>query len=183
MISRSIYLIVCGCVLAAIIHITAVLMIPALGAKDAARQIIRSSPELSFKRLDETSAIKIATADPFFQTAVCRFKLDDGGIFISGDKIPAFWSAAVYNARGQVLYSLNDRTAIGNKLQILIVSPVQMAALRQLQPDEIETSIIVETSAQDGFVLLRSLVREDSLATESNAFINSARCSVYQPAT
>lgn len=181
MISRIFYLTICGVVLAGIIHIVAVLAIPALGSKDAARQIIRSVPELEFKPLSDKSQVQLAATDPFFDLSICRFKLEDNGIFVTADKIPTFWSAAIYNARGQVLYSLNNRTAIGNKLQLLIVNPVQMAAIRQLQPDELETSIVVETSARDGFVLLRSLVREATVAGESKAFLDSARCEPYRP--
>lgn len=178
---RIFYLAICGIVLGGIIHIASILMIPALGSKDAARKIVRTSPELSFTKISKGSPLQLAAADPFFEMAVCRFNLDENGILVSGERTPIFWSASVYDARGQVLYSLNDRTAIANKLQLLIVSPIQMAAIRQLQPDELETSIVVETSQQDGFVLLRALVRDQGAESEANSFIGSAACEPYRP--
>lgn len=181
MTARFVYLGICGIILAGIVHIAAILMIPALGSKDAARQIIRSSPELVFTKINNGSSIKLAAADPFFELAVCKFSLDEDGIIVSGDLTSIFWSASVYDARGQVLYSLNDRTAIANKLQLLIVNPVQMAAIRQLQPDELETSIVVETSEQDGFVLLRTLVQDLGAVTEAKTFMSSAKCELYKP--
>ncbi len=181
MTSRIIYLVICGIVLGGIIHIASILMIPALGSKDAARKIIRSSPELSFTKIDSGSPLQLAATDPFFEMAVCRFSLDENGILVSGAQTPIFWSASVYDARGQVLYSLNDRTAIANRLQLLIVSPIQMAAIRQIQPDELETSIIVETSERDGFVLLRALVRDRGVTSEADAFMESAKCETYRP--
>lgn len=181
MISRIVYLTICGLILAGIVHAASILLIPTLGSKDAARQIIRSAPALTFNSLEENDRIQLAAKDPFFKTAVCRFNLEQGGIFVTADRASAFWSAAVYDARGRVLYSLSDRTAIANKLQLLIVSPVQMAAIRQLQPVELETSIVVETGAVDGFILLRSLVRDESLLDQSQDFMQSAMCLRYEP--
>ena len=178
---RSVYILGCGVMLAGIVHIVAILLIPTLGSKDAARQIIESQPELEFTQLDSVGEFKLGIPDPYFELAVCRFTLEENGVFIFADRVSAFWSAAIYDDRGKVLYSLNERTAIGNKLQLLIVNPIQMASIRQLQPDELETSIVVETGISEGFVLLRSLVRDQSLQEQSRNFIKSARCENFQP--
>lgn len=179
MIRRVLYFCLCGITLAGIIHIVIILLIPSLGKRDAAKQIVEALPELQFVNLSTLDGIEIAAADPFFELSVCRFKLDETGVQISGGKLPAFWSAAVYDNRGKVIYSMNDRTAIGNELQMLIVNPIQMAALRQIQPEELETSIVVETSVQEGFILLRAFVREATQAEDSKAFLSAANCLPY----
>ncbi len=179
MIKRILYFGACGLVLAGIVHIAIILLIPTLGKRDAAKQIVDSLPELQFVELSKNSAVKIAAADPFFELAVCRFKLQEAGVQITGNDLPSFWSAAVYDGKGRVIYSMNDRTAIGKKLQILVVNPIQMAALRQLQPEELETSIVVETPIQEGFILLRAFVRDPTQKSRSEAFLNFARCSQY----
>lgn len=181
MIKRILFLGICGLVLAGIIHIVIILLIPALGSKDAARQIMDKAPSLTFQRMSKDSNALISSADPFFQTAVCRYDTGDNGVIVTADKANQFWSASVFNARGEVIYSVNDRTAIANKLSLLIVSPVQMAAIRQIQPDELETSIVVETNFREGFILLRALVREPSLQQESETFLSTASCSEFEP--
>ncbi|MEL7428692.1 MAG: hypothetical protein AAFN43_01710, partial [Pseudomonadota bacterium] len=77
-------------------------------------------------------------------------------------------------------YSLNDRTAIANRLRLLIVNPIQMAAIRQLQPDELETSIVVETQTEQGFILVRSFTRDPSLEERGVEFLQSAKCGEYE---
>jgi len=179
MIRRFLYLGFCGVLLAGIVHIAVILLIPTLGERDAAKQIVETLPELEFVNLAQSSDVKIAAADPYFELAVCRFNLQEFGVLINGGNLPSFWSAAVYDNKGRVVYSMNDRTAIGNRLQILIVNPIQMAALRQLQPEELETSIVVETPIREGFILLRAFVREPTQLNYSKAFLEQANCSSY----
>ena len=180
MIGRLLFLLTCGAVFAGIVHIVIILMIPFLGERDAARKIMAQTPYMQFRDLDGDLKEAISGSDPYFNMAVCRFDVGENGVYVFADKTPEFWSASVYNARGSVVYSMNDRTAIANQLRVLIVNPVQMAALRQLQPEELETSIVVETSAQRGFILIRSFRRDPSLENVSKAFLQSANCEEYQ---
>ncbi|MEM7288958.1 MAG: hypothetical protein AAF412_01090 [Pseudomonadota bacterium] len=180
MYQRLLYLGVCGLALAGIIHIVIILMIPVLGSRDAARQIMSTLPELKFQTIRNDEQGFISSADPYFEMAVCRFGVGENGVIVAAEKVSHFWSASVYNERGEVIYSLNDRTAIANHLKLLIVSPVQMAAIRQIQPEELETSIVVETTANSGFVLIRSLVRDPSLENVTKAFLKSASCEAYE---
>ncbi|MDJ0613801.1 MAG: DUF1254 domain-containing protein [Rhizobiaceae bacterium] len=179
MIRRVLYYGLCGVVLAGIVHIAIILLIPNFGKRDAARQIVETLPELEFVKLNGSSGINISAADPFFELSACRFKLQDAGVLIDGNNLPSFWSAAVYDNKGRVVYSMNDRTAIGNRLQILVVNPIQMAALRQLQPEELETSIVVETPIREGFILLRAFVREPTQVDSSIGFLEQANCLPY----
>lgn len=179
MIKRAIYLMVCGIFLAGIIHIIVILLIPHFSSKDAAKQIMSNAKLLQFSQLEQTSSLQIGDIDPFFNSRVCRFDLNESAIFISGDKVEDFWSASIFDQDGRVIYSLNDRTAIRNILKILIVNPIQMADIRQAQPEEVETSIIVESPANEGFVILRALVRDESQTTEIDTFLNSIKCDKY----
>lgn len=180
MLRQIIYLGLCSIVVAGIVHIAVILLIPVLGERDAARQIIAKTPELEFQRLDTATKQLISNADPFFSMSVCRFSVGENGVIVSADRMPDFWSASIYNERGAVIYSLNDRTAIANRLRLLIVNPIQMAAIRQLQPDELETSIVVETQTQQGFILVRSFTRDPSLEDRGVEFLQSAKCGKYE---
>jgi len=179
MIWRAFYLVLCGVFLAGIIHIAIILLIPFVGSRDAAKQILTSGQMLNFEAIGENEKLKLAANDPYFKTSVCRFDLTQDGVQITGQQIPDFWSASVFDDRGRIVYSMNDRTAIKNRLQMVVVSPVQMADIRQAQPEEIETSIIVETTANKGFVILRALVRDQSLQEQAKAFLDTAECKAY----
>ena len=77
-----------------------------------------------------------------------------------------FWSVAVFDRRGRNVYSLNDRSAERSRLDLAILTPVQMAQLRQDPPASLETAIVLELPIDVGFALLRVFVPDDSLLAE-----------------
>ena len=176
---RPVYLTICGLLLAGIVHITIILLIPSLGSRDAAKQIANVGAIERFQLIEDGRKIGISDSDPFFRLAVCQFDLSDNALLVTGGKFPAFWSASVFDGSGRVIYSLNDRTAIKNQLQLIVLNPIQLADLRETQPEEIETSIIVEMRSLSGFVLLRVLTRDDSWLDEAKGFLSAATCSPY----
>jgi uncharacterized membrane protein len=177
--SRLIYLTICGLLLAGIIHIVIILMIPSLGERDAAKQISKNLSPLKIHYLDDGSQVGISNTDPFLKLSVCRFDLVNTAVEIKGPRTNTFWSASVFDERGRVIYSLNDRTAIKNQLNMIIVNPIQMADIRQSQPEEIETSILVESQNMKGFLLLRVLVADESWSSQSIDFLKNIECIPY----
>ena len=179
--SRLIYLLLCGLALACIVHIIIILTIPFVGKRDIARQIVTKFPERELVSLDESSGLEIASLDPFVKTVVCKFDLEELALLVTGTAESDFWTAAVYNARGEVIYSLNDRTAIGGQVRLLIVNPIQMATIRQVQPDELETAVVIEMPEQRGFVAIRSLAYGPSQSNHNAAGTGEASCEDYEP--
>lgn len=177
--TRLIYLVSCGLLLAGIIHIIIILLIPSLGSKDAAKLIDAKLNTHQFHSIGDGNQFGISNNDPFLKLAVCKFNLNDSAIQILGPKTETFWSASVFDERGRVIYSLNDRTAIKNQLRMIIVNPIQMADIRQTQPEEVEASIIVESQNMQGFVLLRALVPDESWDEKSTSFLQKSECIPY----
>lgn len=177
--TRFIYLGICGILLAGIIHITIILLIPTLGDRDAAKQIAQKLTTEKFHYVGNGSRLGISNGDPFLKISICKFDLTNNAIEIKGPQIPTFWSASVFDERGRVIYSLSDRTAIKNQLQMVIVNPIQMADIRQIQPEEIETSILVESESLKGFVILRALISDQSWQPQVLDFLEKAQCIPY----
>lgn len=177
---QFVYLGLCTLVVAALIHIAIVLLVPYFGEKDAARYVMERSSTSQFRTKDSTGAPILPNADPFFASASCRFNLNESGVLATGNNTDLFWSAAVFNERGRVIYSLNRRSAIGSQLRMIVVNPVQMARMRQFQTEELETSIVVETTEATGFILIRALQRDASTIENVDSFLGSLNCSNYQ---
>ena len=177
--ARLIYLSICGLILAGIIHIIIILLIPSLGSKDAAKQIASKLTSQEFHYIDDGSKLGISNNDPFLKLSVCKYDLTNTAIEIKGPQTKTFWSASVFDERGHVIYSMNDRTAINNQLRMVVVNPIQMADIRQTQPEEIESSILVESQGLKGFVLLRALVPDLSWNSQSIEFLKQAECIPY----
>lgn len=177
--TRLIYLSICSLILAGIIHIIIILLIPSLGSRDAAKQIANKLDTHKFYSIVDENQLGISNKDPFLKLSVCKFDLLNTAIQIIGPKTKTFWSASVFDEKGRVIYSMNDRTAIKNQLNMIIVNPIQMADIRQTQPEEIETSILVESQNMKGFVLLRALVPDKSWDSHSLDFLRNAECIPY----
>jgi len=177
--TRLFYLTICGLLLAGIIHIIIVLLIPKLGSKDAAKQIASKLSSDKFYFIDDGKSLGISNTDPFLKLSVCKFDLTNHAIEIIGPSTKNFWSASVFDERGRVIYSMNDRTAIKNQLRMIVVNPIQMADIRQTQPEEVESSILVESQSMRGFVLLRALIPDASWNSQTLEFLQNSECVPY----
>jgi uncharacterized membrane protein len=87
-----------------------------------------------------------------------------------------FWSVALFDRRGRNVYSLNDRSAERTQLDLAVLTPVQMAQLRENPPASLETAIVVEVPISVGFVMLRVFVADDSDLPNATAALSTADC-------
>lgn len=179
---RYAYYALCAAVLAGIVHISIILLVPRYGTQDAYAVISRNIDAFDFRGIAGTGAdAMLSDVDPFFSYGVCRFDLGQVGLQMSGPKIDSFWSATVLDEDGTVIYSLNSRTAIDNKLDLILLDPVQILRLREIQPQEAETAIIVEADVKAGFVVLRVLRPDESWAEKAGGFLRAVSCLPYVP--
>ena len=179
MIWRVIFLSICVIVVAGIVHIAIILLVPAFGANDAFALVSRSIKPFDFKPVSQSEQL-LTDTDPFFSYGVCRFDFSQSSMYMSGPKMNSFWSATVLDQDGSVIYSLNSRTAIDNKLDSILLDAAATLRLRELQPPEAESAIIVESQVDEGFIVLRVLRPDDSWIEKSNSFLNSVTCRPYE---
>lgn len=182
MIWRSIYYLVCALVVAGIVHISIVLLVPEYGTRDAYATISGKLKPLDFQPVNsKDSALRLSDIDPFFSYGACRFELTDTSVKMTAPKIEAFWSATLVDEDGTVIYSLNSRTAIDNKLDLMVLNPVQILRLREAQPAEAESAIIIEANVKAGFIILRVLSPNENWNGRAADFLKSVKCEAYDP--
>jgi uncharacterized membrane protein len=179
---RIAYITVMGLVMAGLVHVAIVLLIPHYSTRDAWAFLSGKTDLYSFTRLDpaETGSA-ISEVDPFFTYGVCRFDLEEAGLKMQGPQTSTFWSASVFDDNGTVIYSLNNRTAIANLLDVVIVNPLQSLALRENQPTDIEASVVIEASIQKGFVIVRVFEPDESWVSDSDEFFSKISCARFTP--
>jgi uncharacterized membrane protein len=175
---RTIAFIIGGILLSGIIHIAIVFMVPYYADHDAWAEMHRFGRDGQFHVLPvpEAGAEPLASLDPRMVQAVCRFSLGRGPVRINASFADEFWSVAVFDRRGRNIYSLNDRSVDRSQLDLAILTPVQMAQLRQNPPASLETAIVLELPIDVGFVLLRAFVPDDSLMASVTASLQAANC-------
>lgn len=175
---RTLLFVIGGALLGGIIHIAIVFMVPYYADRDAWAQMDRFGPDNQFHALPLTvaGAEPLRSLDPWMLHAVCRFSLDDGPVRITADLPRDFWSIAVFDRRGRNVYSLNHRSAERESLDLAVITPVQMAQLRQDPPEAMDTAIVVELPLDEGFALLRIFVADDTQLSAATNAVRSADC-------
>jgi uncharacterized membrane protein len=176
---RTLLFVLGGLLLGGIIHIAVVFMVPLFATHDAWAQMKQFGRDGRFHVLPvpEAGAEPLASLDPRMIYSVCRFSLSSGPVRIRASLPNDFWSVAIFDRRGRNVYSLNDRSAERSRLDLAIVTPVQMAQLRQDPPASLESAIVIELPIDVGFALLRVFVADDTLLASASAALASADCS------
>jgi uncharacterized membrane protein len=167
-----------GLLLGGIIHIAVVFMVPYYANRDAWAQMDTFGPDDEFHvlPLPEAGAEPLTSLDPRMLHAVCRFSLSNGPVRITATMPDEFWSIAIFDRRGRNVYSLNDRSAERTRLDLAIITPVQMAQLRQDPPESLETAIVIELPLGEGFALLRAFVPDETELSEATSALRTADC-------
>lgn len=167
-----------GLLLGGMIHIAIVLLIPLYAVNDAWAHVegLGRDGQFHLVSLPEAGSEAIASLDPRMVHAVCRFDLADGPIRITAAMPDEFWSVAIFDRRGRNIYSLNDRAAERSRLDLAILTPVQMAQIRQDPPESLDTAIVLELPIQNGFALLRAFVPDNSYLPGVTNALKQADC-------
>lgn len=165
--------------LAAIVHILVVLTIPQNVKHNAYDNASRFGPDRNFNLLPDVKpgAEPLPALDPAMKHAVCRFQLGDGPVLFSANVPVPFWSMGLFNAAGEAVYSLNNRTAGSDTLSMLVLTPEQLSILRENPPENLEDLIVIETEAIQGFALLRAFVPHPGEEKRIDAALQQAECS------
>lgn len=176
---RTILFIVGGLLLGGIIHIAVVFMVPYYADRDAWAQTRAFGRDDQFHvlPLPQAGAEPLRSLDPWMLHAVCRFSLADGPVRITAELPENFWSIAIFDRRGRNVYSLNDRSAERTRLDLAVITPVQMAQLRQDPPRSLDQAIVIELPLERGFALLKVFVADETTFQTAAEAVQSADCS------
>jgi uncharacterized membrane protein len=176
--NRTILFLIGGLLLGGIIHIAVVFMVPYYADRDAWAQMRQFGPDDRFHvlPLPQAGSEPLRSLDPWMLHAVCRFSLASGPVRITAALPDDFWSIAIFDRRGRNMYSLNDRSAERTRLDLAVITPVQMAQLRQDPPPSLEQAIVIELPIDEGFALLRVFVADDTKFQAAARAVRSADC-------
>ncbi|WP_150522975.1 DUF1254 domain-containing protein [Roseibium sediminis] len=164
--------------IAGIVHILVILSIPKNVTHSAYATTAKFGPDFQFNILEtiRPGEEALPALDPAMTHAACRFQLDQGPVLFTASLPTSFWSIGLFDESGQIIYSLNNRTAGSASLSLLLLSAEQLSILRENPPENLEDLIVIETDRTAGFALLRAYVPNETLAPETAAALLSADC-------
>lgn len=171
-------------ILAALIHIVAVLSLPYLAPKNAWARISALS--------DANRMVVLPAASPSHQSlplmapdvrySVCRFNLDKGPVLLRTQILNDLWSIAFYTPRGENFYAITGRELKRSKIEIIISTENQVGVKAGASfLDEIEDLIVVDTPVHEGIVVIRAPLLGSSYAAQTEAALRRGSCSRNLP--
>ena len=175
---RLLHAILLGLLGAGIVHIAVLLLVPEFSERDAWSRLATATDLYRMTRLDAVKggAPVVKSVDPLFYAAACRFDLDDGMVEVEAPGRVPFWSVSVYDRNGHNIYSFNDRSATGGQLDAVILTPAQMIEIRKGLPEELDGAVFVEVPVEEGIVVIRGFVPDDSWKPAVSRFLDDSSC-------
>ncbi len=167
-----------GFFLAGIVHVAVVLNVPSYVPHSPYERVGEFGADRSFQVLPPIlpRSEPLPDLDPSMRHAICRYSLEDGPLIISSHAPSPFWSLGLFNEKGQVAYSLNDKTSEGEAVHMLVLTPQQLSILRENPPENLEEMIVVETNELKGFALFRAFVPSNAHLPQISEALRAATC-------
>jgi uncharacterized membrane protein len=174
------YALLVGLVGAGIVHIAVLFLLPQFSNRDAWSRLAMAADFYRVVRIDAAAGEPplVTSIDPLFYAAACRFDLGEGIVHVEAPGKVPFWSVSVYDRGGQNIFSFNDRTAQSGLLDFVVLTPAQMIEVRKQLPEEFEQSVFVETSVDEGIVVIRSFVPDPSWRQIVQGFLGEVSCAL-----
>jgi uncharacterized membrane protein len=158
------------------IHIGAILLVPSFAEGDGWSRLAPHAGIDKFTEVPVTAEGGVAGLDPLFVNAACRLDLSEAPAGITVDARDRFWSVALYDPTGAILFSLNDRTAVEGKLDMIVVNAEQNAQLKRASTAEIELSVVAESPSDDLIALLRLFAPTRAAQEDARRVMARAEC-------
>ncbi|MEO8758951.1 MAG: hypothetical protein ABI398_14505 [Devosia sp.] len=154
---RTTLYVLAGLLLGLAIHLVVILTLPGLASNNVAARLATLGQLNKTVLLADVApgAANPLRLDPELSYAICRLDLKGGPGEVSGVLPLAFWSVAVYDNSGTVLYSTTNRDGIGQNLDLGIFDVAQTRLLAEQKIDVAAGLLIVETKTDDVFVVVR----------------------------
>ena len=164
--------------LAGAVHIIVILLVPYLAQTDGWSRLAAHAGENAFAELPVGGSDegRVAGLDPLFVNGACRVDLSDAPAGIAVDARDRFWSLALYDPQGTIIFSLNDRTAVQGRLDMIVLDPVQNAQLRETPTVEIERTIVVESPSDDLIAILRLFAPTAVAQQDARRILTQSEC-------
>jgi uncharacterized membrane protein len=175
---RTLLFVVGGLLLGLVVHLVVILILPRISENAAYTRIA------AIEALNKTVLLRVPAPgepnplrlDPDMSYGLCKLDLSAGPGELTGTLPLAFWSVAVYDHNGTVLYSTTNRDGIGQTLDLGIFDPAQTRLLAEQKIDISPGLLIVEARTDQVFVVVRLAPPHPSMRARYEAQLERLSC-------
>lgn len=166
--------------IAALVHIVAILIIPFYASRDAFARLSPLGPINATIALPQPGpqARLIPYGDPAVASAFCRFDLSAGPLRVKAPaNLSGFASLSFHTRRGSIFYALTDKAATHGMLEALVLTEDQLRALAAKDDEDVPVQELrIVSTADTGFVVMRSFSEQPSLYPQAESAVRSLTC-------
>ncbi|NOZ33596.1 MAG: hypothetical protein GXP01_11185 [Alphaproteobacteria bacterium] len=146
-----------GLVLGAILHLVVILLVPVVSEQRMWATVARAQP---FNTMTKLERPKIGAPNPFaldpgMVYASCRLNIARAPGALAGNLPGGFWSVALYEPGGRVIYSTTSRISDNKELVLGIFNSSQTRLLAEQRIDIEEGQLVVEAPGDDVLAVIR----------------------------
>lgn len=154
---RSLLYVAAGVLLGLLIHLVVILILPSFASNSLASRLAGLGELNKTVLLEDVKpgAPNPLRLDAAVAYAICKLDLRSGPGEVNGTLPLAFWSVAVYDKAGTVIYSTTNRDGIGQTLDLGVFDPGQTRLLAEQKIDVAEGLLIVESQSDDVTIVIR----------------------------
>lgn len=165
-------------ILGGLIHLIVILTLPNMATRDIWNRLAAYDAMETMVVLEavEAGAPNPLGLDPELVYGVCQLALRDGPGVVSGQLPLAFWSVAVFNRAGHVIYATTNRSGSGQALEMGIFNPAQTRLLAEQRFEIEEGLLIVESAGNDVFVVVRLAPPHDAMRERYANALRNLQC-------
>lgn len=175
---RTVLYVIAGILLGLVVHIVVILILPGMAANNVGNRLA-SVAQLNTMTLlapPEPGQPNPLRLDPELDTAVCRLDLSKGPGEVTGILPVAFWSVAVYDRSGAVIYSTTNRDSLTQTVDVGIFDPAQTRLLAEQKIDVAAGLLIVEARSDDVFAVIRLAAPQPAVRERLRAQLARLAC-------
>jgi len=167
-----------GVILGGLIHLVVILTLPDMASRDLATRLGELDAHENVVVIDAIAAGEPNPLglDPELVYGVCQLSLQNGPGVVNGQLPIGFWSVAIFNRQGHVIYSTTNRSGSSGYLDMGIFNPSQTRLLAEQRFEIEEGMLIVETPTDEIFVVLRVAPAHGAMRARYVRVLDELRC-------
>lgn len=175
----AIFTLVCGLVLAAAVHIVAVLLIPIFADAGPLAQTLRDAPlhQVTLLQTPTPAAPGLPFTDPATAVAICPYDLTSDPVRVkiaTGDEL---LTLSFHSRDGRVFYALSDRAAQRGVVDLVLLTRTQLdEALSFEDEDDAPRDVRLLSPVLRGYVVARVLAPQPGDMPNARVLASGLSC-------